>query len=113
MKLEEIGFYTLSDERAKNSTHKTPLQRCEMILTDRCNFNCPYCRGLKEGFKGDIAFAVAKKTIQVWLDNGLKNVRFSGGEPTLHPDFHKIKSPNLIRITLFLGWEFYGLYLQL
>jgi hypothetical protein len=38
MELEKIGFYTLSDERAENVTHETPLQRCELILTEDCNF---------------------------------------------------------------------------
>jgi hypothetical protein len=32
MKLEDIGFYTLSNERAKNVTWESDLQRCEMSL---------------------------------------------------------------------------------
>ena len=84
MKLEDIGFYTLSDARAINSSEKTPLWRCELILTDRCNFKCPYCRGLRDDISGDIDFDVAKKTVQCWIDEGLKNVRFTGGEPTLY-----------------------------
>ena len=39
-KLENIGFYTLSDERAANTSDTSPMQRCEIILTDRCNFKC-------------------------------------------------------------------------
>jgi MoaA/NifB/PqqE/SkfB family radical SAM enzyme len=53
--------------------------RCEMILTDRCNFKCPYCRGLQH--KGDMKFAEAVEILTQWADDGLKNVRFSGGEP--------------------------------
>ena len=48
MKLEQIGFYTLSEKRAKDSCVFSIMQRCELILTDRCNFNCPYCRGIKK-----------------------------------------------------------------
>lgn len=84
MKLEEIGFYTLSDKRAQTSTHETPLQRCELILTDACNFRCPYCRGLDERLKGTMPLEQAKATVQFWLDHGLKNIRFSGGEPMLY-----------------------------
>lgn len=80
MKLENIGFYTLSDERARSASASSPLQRCEMLLTDRCNFKCPYCR--KTGIT-DIAFEQAKATVQLWHDNGIRNMRFSGGEPTL------------------------------
>ena len=44
MKLEEIGFYTLDDERAKHASETSPLWRCELLLTNKCNFHCPYCR---------------------------------------------------------------------
>jgi molybdenum cofactor biosynthesis enzyme MoaA len=85
MKLEDIGFYTLSDKRAMTASHKSALSRCELILTDRCNFNCTYCRGLKPSYKGDMILSTAYNTINYWLNNGLKNIRFSGGEPTLYP----------------------------
>lgn len=84
MRLEDIGFYTLSDARALSVGVNSPWHRCELILTDRCNFNCPYCRGVKEPFKGDIDFELAKYIIDYWCRGGLKNIRFSGGEPTLY-----------------------------
>lgn len=87
MKLENIGFYTLTDERAKNTSATSPMQRCEMIVTDRCNFNCPYCRGLRDD--GDIDLHTASCVINDWCLQGLKNIRFSGGEPTLHPYLNK------------------------
>jgi len=80
MKLEDIGFYTLSDKRARQADHTTPLHRCELLLTDRCNFNCPYCR--KRGGP-DVELHEAMRILVAWLNEGLKNVRFSGGEPTL------------------------------
>lgn len=82
--LEGIGFYTLSDKRAEELSLSSPLYRCEMILTDRCNFKCPYCRGLRDDLKGDIDYNQATKTIKLWSKEGLKNIRFSGGEPTLY-----------------------------
>ena len=85
MKLEEIGFYTLSDERARNVSLTSPLQRCELLLTDRCNFKCPYCRGPNEYTKGTLTFEQAKHIIDLWSSHHLKNVRFSGGEPTIVP----------------------------
>lgn len=84
MKLEDIGFYTLSDDRAKNSSVCSPLERCEIILTSRCNFRCPYCRNLKSEYQGDMDLDSAKDVIKLWLNNGLKNIRFSGGEPTMY-----------------------------
>lgn len=79
--LKKIGFYTLSDERAKNSSVSSPLWRAELILTGRCNFKCPYCRTVGGN---DMPLEQAKATVNLWCDQGLKNVRFSGGEPTMY-----------------------------
>jgi len=86
--LENIGFYTLTDERAKNTSETSPMWRCEMILTPRCNFACTYCRGLSvlsEDCSEDIDYSTAEFTLSQWINQGLRNVRFSGGEPTLYP----------------------------
>lgn len=104
MDLSKIGFYTLNNHRAINSSISSPLYRCEMIVTDRCNFNCPYCRPLNERIKGDIDFDLANYILDVWFDNSLKNVRFSGGEPTLYPFLDllikKCKRNNVERIAV-------------
>ncbi len=63
----------------------TPLWRCEMILTDRCNLRCTYCRGVRRELQGDMPADRAMRILDLWIADGLKNVRFSGGEPTLHP----------------------------
>lgn len=88
--LDNIGFYTMSEDRVKQASVISPLWRCELVLTDRCNFKCPYCRGLKDDCKKDIDIEVAKRIINYWGDNNLKNIRFSGGEPTLHPHLSEI-----------------------
>lgn len=81
MRLEDIGFYTLSDERAAQATSQSDLHRCEMLVTKACNFKCPYCRGC--GPTEELSLEAAKKVIDEWAKNGLRNVRFSGGEPTV------------------------------
>lgn len=85
MKLEEIGFYTLSDRRAKESSIDSPMWRCEMILTSECNFGCPYCRPLRKDCRGQMPKERALSVLKQWCSEGLRNVRFSGGEPTLYP----------------------------
>lgn len=91
MKLEQIGFYTLEDKRAKNSSSTSPLWRNELIITARCNFNCPYCRGTDiDGKNGDMELLEIKKVIDMWAENNVQNVRFSGGEPTIHKDFKEV-----------------------
>jgi len=86
MKLDDIGFYTLSDERARTVSWDSPLKRCELILTDRCNFACVYCRGIAKELRGDLTLSQAKEVIDIWASGNLENVRFSGGEPTIWPD---------------------------
>lgn len=83
MKLEDIGFYTLSDKRAKEVSWESDLQRCELIVTNRCNFKCPYCRGIRPDMQGDLSLEQAKEVIDIWASGNLHNVRFSGGEPTV------------------------------
>ena len=80
--LENIGFYTLSDARCANASASSPLWRAEIILTDRCNFRCPYCRGLRRDLRGEWDFDDAFRLLYRLSKHGLRNVRFSGGEPT-------------------------------
>jgi molybdenum cofactor biosynthesis enzyme MoaA len=96
MNLKEIGFYTLSDDRVKNSSLTSQMKRCEMIITEYCNFKCPYCRGLSDDIYNfrkvkQLTLAEIKSNIDLWcLNNPLENIRFSGGEPTLHPDIVEV-----------------------
>ncbi len=106
-KLENIGFYTLEDKRAMNLSETSPMWRCEMLLTPRCNFKCPYCRGYKsisEDCSKDLNKDIALFVLNEWIKDGLRNVRFSGGEPTLYPylvDLVKhCKSNNVRRIAI-------------
>jgi len=102
VKLEDIGFYTLENNRAKNVSLKSPLWRCELLLTNKCNFQCPYCRGLENGIEQ--TFDIASRIIDLWAKEGLKNIRFSGGEPTCWKDLQKLiwytKNSNIERIAV-------------
>lgn len=83
MKLEEIGFYTLCDQRAREASEKTRLYRVEILLTGRCNFSCPYCRHVGGP---DIERDLALSMISLCAEHNLFGLRLSGGEPTVHPD---------------------------
>ena len=83
--LEHIGFYTLTDKRARSANQHTPVSRAEVILTSGCNFKCPYCRELKDNISGVLNINDVKKMIDIWAKDGLVNIRFSGGEPTTYP----------------------------
>lgn len=100
MKLEDIGFYTLENNRAKKVSINSPLWRCELILTGACNFKCLYCRELESDLRKTMPIKKAKYIIDLWTNNKLKNIRFSGGEPTLYKDL-----PELIKYTKNKGVE--------
>ena len=116
MRLEEIGFYTLSDARVRGVSGTSPMMRGEIILLAGCNFHCPYCRGLRRDCAGTMPSEQAKRILDFWAKDGLRNVRFSGGEPTLHPDIEGIvshaKSLGVERIAISTNGsappEFYG-----
>ena len=85
-RLENIGFYTLSDNRARNSSWRSPLWRNELIITSKCNFKCPYCRGTDiNGTQRHMDFEEIKKVIDYFASQDIRNIRISGGEPTVHP----------------------------
>ena len=122
--LKNIGFYTLSDERAGNVSETSQMKRCEMIITEYCNFSCPYCRGLKSEIYGErklkqLSLDEIKTNINYWCENEpLENIRFSGGEPTLHKDIVEIisyaKSKGINRIAISTnGSNKIGLYKKL
>lgn len=124
IKLEDIGFYTLSDERAKNTSVTSQMKRCEMIITEYCNFKCEYCRGLDDEIYGDrkikqLSLEEIKRNIDYWCEGEpLENIRFSGGEPTLHKDIVEIiayaKASGIKRIALSTnGSNSLGLYKKL
>lgn len=94
--LNNIGFYTLNDDRCKNASSSSRLMRCELILTDACTFKCPYCRGLRKDISGTMPLKKAKDIIDIWAKDNLKNIRLSGGEPTVYK--HIVELVEYIRI---------------
>jgi hypothetical protein len=82
MKLEDIGFYSLSDARAQNVSATSRMQRCEIVLTPRCNFKCAYCRKVGR----ETTLTQVANVLSLWAADDLVNVRFSGGEPTMWLD---------------------------
>lgn len=68
------------------------LYRVDIFLTGRCNINCAHCS--QKGYRqdhADIDKAVVFKVIDRIRDSKLKTkISYTGGEPTLHPDFPEI-----------------------
>jgi len=86
MKLEDIGFYTLSDDRCAAASATSRMMRGELILTSAYNFKCPYCRGQRKDLKKHLTYEEAARVVDLWAADNLKSIRFSGGEPTVWKD---------------------------
>lgn len=81
--LKEIGFYTLSNQRVYELINKQKcIKRGEIIVTNNCNFKCPYCRGLKDKYK-ELTLKQTLNILEKVKNMNIENIRFSGGEPTL------------------------------
>jgi len=57
-------------------------------LTQKCNLKCPLCFRQKKS--KDLSWIKVKKTIDQCIKLGIKDLRFTGGEPLLYPDLGKV-----------------------
>jgi MoaA/NifB/PqqE/SkfB family radical SAM enzyme len=70
----------------------TPIS-AQWEITYRCNMRCKFCNIWKYGkkyYKTEVALSEAKRIIQEMADLGVFYINFTGGEPLLRHDFHKI-----------------------
>ena len=118
--LEQIGFYTLSEERAENAGPVSQLKRCELIVTEKCNFRCGYCRPLRFSPKS-CSHGDHLNVVEQWCAHGLQNIRFSGGEPLLYPNLAQLvavaKRGGIQRIAISsngsMKWEHYSILTEM
>ena len=63
-----------------------------ITLSEKCNENCVFCvvKGGNENKFGDMSTREAKNIIKEFLNNGGKDIFFTGGEPTLRDDLPEI-----------------------
>jgi molybdenum cofactor biosynthesis enzyme MoaA len=85
MKLEDIGFLEVVEERAKR-IRPGKISYCEWFITSGCNFNCPYCNRLEPRHIEDPTIEEVKGIVRVLSDMECKYVHLTGGEPTTRGD---------------------------
>lgn len=59
-------------------------------LTNRCNLDCSHCFSERHNDDGFMDIEILRKVLEQSQDHGVKHISFTGGEPTLHPEFSKI-----------------------
>jgi len=57
-----------------------------MSLTRRCNLDCFYCHGEGNSDADEMPLALVRKRLEEAREEGIKSVKFTGGEPLLRDD---------------------------
>ena len=83
------------DEKIQLPEGVPPLRQYYVYLTSGCNLACRHCWLSPKyqpdgGTGGHLDFDLFKLAIDEGLPLGLTNVKLTGGEPLLHPDFTRI-----------------------
>ncbi len=90
IEIKNEANYVIFENKKLSETHTRFPRRVYFQITHQCNINCDYCfiKASKE------ALSVPKKLItdfaKYFAEKGLMEVRLTGGEPLLHPDFVEI-----------------------
>ena len=90
MKLDNIGFSEVTDDRVAKADINSNINYCEFIITSKCNFNCPYCNKFKGKLAQDLSLTEIKSTIELLEQHNLKYLHITGGEPTVRKDILNI-----------------------
>jgi cyclic pyranopterin phosphate synthase len=79
--------------RALIDSHGRTIRDLRLSITDRCNFRCVYC------MDPDVRFADPRslmsvdemvRVVRACMNLGVRHVRLTGGEPTVHPKLTRI-----------------------
>ncbi len=76
-------------------SHGRTIRDLRLSLTDRCNFRCVYCMEPDVRFAPSSALLRAEEFIRLGrlaAGLGIRKIRLTGGEPTLHPELGSIAS---------------------
>jgi len=77
------------------------MARVLLELTNRCNLSCHHCFDERHAGTGDLPLPIVKKVVQEGHQCGIDHVGFTGGEPTIHPQF-----PEILKLVSQAGYEF-------
>ena len=76
-------------------SHGRTIRDLRLSLTDRCNFRCVYCMDPEVRFAPPPALLQAGEFVRlgrIATSLGIRKIRLTGGEPTLHPELCEIAS---------------------
>ncbi len=90
------GFFTINSKKdhfTQNNSfisiidNNIRIVRAEIAITNKCNLNCFYCYAKDDRKLSDLHVTEWKRILDKLIEDGLRIVIFSGGEPFLYEDF--------------------------
>lgn len=66
------------------------MSRIVIELTNRCNLSCLHCFDERHAATGDLGLDILDRVLLEGKGCGIDHVCFTGGEPTIHREFHEI-----------------------
>lgn len=82
-----------SDSGPLIDSHGRSIRDLRLSITDRCNFRCTYCLDPSATFMSRAKLLTAQELVRatsICVSLGVRKVRITGGEPTLHPELDRI-----------------------
>jgi cyclic pyranopterin phosphate synthase len=73
--------------------YNRPVTSLRISVTHKCNLKCKYCHKEGESYSlsaHEITVKEIAKIAKICYENGVRKIKFSGGEPLLRDDFDKI-----------------------
>ena len=92
VKFESINIERANDIARRYQTKDYKVTRAEIILTNRCNLNCTYCKFHQDRNEKEkvISDKILLNAIKEWLDSGCDFVHITGGEATLSDSLYEV-----------------------
>lgn len=69
------------------------MRKLRVSLLDACNFRCFYCMPMKPQFMSSQKYLIPQELVRIcslMVDQGIEQIRLTGGEPTLRKEFREI-----------------------
>ena len=83
----------IADGSVLTDSHGRVIRDVRLSITDRCNFRCTYCMDPDHRFMRKQALLSVPEYVdicRVLHDFGIRKLRITGGEPTIHPRFDEL-----------------------
>ncbi|MCB0365001.1 MAG: GTP 3',8-cyclase MoaA [Bdellovibrionaceae bacterium] len=84
---------TVQNSAELKDNYGRKMRKLRVSLLDACNFRCFYCMPMKPQFMSSKKYLAPQELVRIcslMVDQGIEQIRLTGGEPTLRKEFKEI-----------------------